>query len=59
LRNLKGTDQLKELGVDGKIKLEWIFKEIGWICVYWMHLVHVRDQWQAPEKGLCSMKLVS
>jgi hypothetical protein len=44
LENLKGRDHLEDLGIDGKIILEWI---TGWEGVDWMHLVQDRDQWWA------------
>jgi len=27
---MKGRDHLDDIGIDGRILLEWIFKEIGW-----------------------------
>jgi hypothetical protein len=39
--NLKGRDQLEDLGVDGKIILEWILTEIGREGVNWLCLAQV------------------
>jgi hypothetical protein len=38
LENLKGRHHLKDLGVDGRLILVWIFREIGWEGVNWIHL---------------------
>jgi len=45
--NLKGRDHSEDLGIDGKIMLEWILEKGGLECVDWMHLVQDRDQWRA------------
>jgi hypothetical protein len=34
---------LEDIGVDGKVILEWI---LGWVGVDWMNLVQDRDQWR-------------
>jgi hypothetical protein len=39
LENLKGRDHSEDIGVDGRIMLEWILPEIGWEGVDWIHLV--------------------
>jgi hypothetical protein len=47
LGNLKGTDHSEDLGVDGKIKSEWILvKECGmmWAGRIWFR---ISDQWRA------------
>jgi hypothetical protein len=41
LESVKGRDHLEDLGVDGKIILEWIFgKESGGV-IDWMHVTQV------------------
>jgi hypothetical protein len=42
--NLKERDHSEDLGIDGKIILEWI---LGKWTVDWMHLAQDRDQWRA------------
>jgi hypothetical protein len=44
--NLKGRDHSEDLGVDGRIILEWILWKIGWGSVDWIHVAQVRNQWQ-------------
>jgi hypothetical protein len=43
--NLKGRDNLKELGIDEEIILKWIL-EIGYEHISWNHLSQDRVQWQ-------------
>jgi hypothetical protein len=40
--SLNGRAHSEDLGVDGKIILEWI---LGWEEVDWMHLAQVMDQY--------------
>jgi hypothetical protein len=47
LENLKGRDHLEDLGIDRRIILEWILRDIGWEGVEWIHLGQDRDQWWA------------
>jgi len=35
---------LEDLGINGRIILEWILREMGWEVMDWMHLVENRDQ---------------
>jgi hypothetical protein len=42
--NLKGRHRAENLGVDGRIILEWILREMGWEGVDWIHLTQDRDQ---------------
>jgi hypothetical protein len=46
-KTLNGRDHSEDVGVDEKIKLEWIFGKKGDECVDWMHLAQDRDQWRA------------
>jgi hypothetical protein len=39
---LKNLDHLKDLGVDGKIILKYIHKDVDWI-----HLLQDKNQWHA------------
>jgi hypothetical protein len=46
LENFKRRDHPEDLGVDGKIILKWILREIGWEVVGWIHLSQDRAQWR-------------
>jgi hypothetical protein len=46
LENLKVRDHWEYLGVDGKIMLEWILRELRWESVDWMHRAEGRHQWR-------------
>jgi len=37
---------LEDIGVNGRIILEWILKEVGSECVEWTDLSQDRDKWQ-------------
>jgi len=47
LENLKRRDHLEELGVDGRIILEWILKKQGIKMLGWIHLAPDKYQWWA------------
>jgi hypothetical protein len=47
LVNLEGRDHSEDIGVDGKVILQWIVGRLGWEGVYWIHLAQNRDQWWA------------
>jgi hypothetical protein len=47
LKSLKGTDHLKDLGIDGRILLKWILGGIWLEGVDWIHLAQDRDWWWA------------
>jgi hypothetical protein len=54
-RKPEGKRPLKDLGIDGKIILEWVLGKQG--GKDWMHLAQDRDQWQAlVNEPLDSMK---
>jgi len=44
VENLKGRDHLEDLGVDGRIILEWL---LGREDVDWIRLALHRSQWRA------------
>jgi hypothetical protein len=44
LENLKGRDHSEDLGVDGRIILEWILTDIGWEVVDRVYVDQDRDQ---------------
>jgi hypothetical protein len=39
----EGKRALGRPGVDGKIILEWVFREVGWERVDWIHLAQDKD----------------
>jgi hypothetical protein len=43
VRKPEGKDHLKSLGIDGRIILGSIFREIWWEGVGWIYLVQDRD----------------
>jgi hypothetical protein len=55
--NLKGRDHSVDLRVDGKIRLEYISKEIRCECVDWIHLAQDRDQWRAPVNMVINLRV--
>jgi hypothetical protein len=44
LESLKVRDRLEDLGVDGKVMLEWILRKLG-VKVWNVHLAQDRDWW--------------
>jgi hypothetical protein len=42
--NLRGSDHFKDLGIDERIILKWIFKELVWVDGDWIHLAEYRDK---------------
>jgi hypothetical protein len=55
--NMKTRDNSEDPGVDGRIILEWVLREIGWKGVDWMHLARDRDQWQALMNTVMNLRL--
>jgi hypothetical protein len=45
--NVKGIDHLGDLGIDGKIILEWVLREIGQEVVDWICFTQDGEQWPA------------
>jgi uncharacterized protein YjcR len=47
VQSLNGGEHSEDLGVDVKIILKWILRELGWKVVNWIHLAQDRDQYIA------------
>jgi hypothetical protein len=56
LEILKGRNHSEELGVDGKIILEWILGK-WWNAVDWFHLAHNRGQWRALVNTVMDLRV--
>jgi hypothetical protein len=57
LKNPKGRDYSEDLGVDGKIILDWVLGKIGWDGVDWMHLAQDRDQWRVLVNTVMNLQV--
>jgi hypothetical protein len=55
--NLKGIDHLEDMGVDGKIILEWILRETGREILDWIQLAQDRDQWRAVLNTVMKLRV--
>jgi hypothetical protein len=55
--SLMGRDHLEDLGVDGRIVLEWILGRMLWEVVDWMHPTQDRDQWQAVVYTVMNLRV--
>jgi hypothetical protein len=47
---------LGDPGVDGKIILKWIFKEVGW-GMDWIELAQDRDRWRALVNAVMNLRV--
>jgi hypothetical protein len=47
VESMKGTDRLKDLGVNVKVIINKIFKKIDYVCVDWHHMARDSVQQQA------------
>jgi hypothetical protein len=55
--NLRETDHLKDLGVDGRIILKMDLQEVGWDVVAWIDLVQDRDRWRALVNAVINFQV--
>jgi hypothetical protein len=53
--NLKGRDHSEDLGVDGRIILEWILVKTVLEFVEWIRLDQDRDWWQDPANTVMNL----
>jgi hypothetical protein len=56
MENAKGRDHTEDLGVDGKIILEWMLGK-QWVGVDWIHLTQRRDQWWAVVNTVMNLRV--
>jgi hypothetical protein len=47
----------ENLGVDGKIILEWILREIVWEVMGWIHLAQDSDQWRPLVNTVMNLRI--
>jgi hypothetical protein len=55
--NLEGRDHSEDIGIDGRIILKGIFREIGWEGVDRMHLAQYRYQWQVILNAVMKLRI--
>jgi hypothetical protein len=56
LENLKGKDNLEDLGVDGKI-IRMDIREVEWKNVDWIHLAQDKGQWRAVVNTVMNLRV--
>jgi hypothetical protein len=55
--NLKGRRRAEDLGIDGRIILEWILGKQGWERVGWIQLAQDRDHWRTPVNTVMNFRV--
>ena len=55
--NLREGDHWGDPGVDGRIILGWISREVGCGCVDWMELAQDRDRWRALVSAVMNLRV--
>jgi hypothetical protein len=58
-QNLKGRDHAEDLGVGGRIILEWVFREIGrnlWTVYIWLRIGPVAGSCEYGNEPSSSIK---
>jgi hypothetical protein len=48
---------LGDTGVDGRVILKWIFKEVGWVGMDWIELVQDRDRLRALVNAVMNLRV--
>jgi len=60
-RNLRERDNMEGLGIDGRIILKWMLKEIGWDIMEWVYLAqqeHVVGRWLMTNRSNCAKTIL-
>jgi hypothetical protein len=55
--NLRERDHLEDVGVDGRIILEWIVKGIVWEDVVWIGVAVDTDRWRAVVNAIMNFRV--
>ena len=55
--NLGERDHLEDVGVDGRIILEWIVKGIVWEGVVWIGVAVDTDRWRALVNAVMNFRV--
>jgi hypothetical protein len=54
---LRGRGHLKDLGIDGRILLKWIFKKCDEGSMEWIYLAQDRDSWQTLVNAVRNLRV--
>jgi hypothetical protein len=55
--NLKVRDHSEDIGLDGRIILEWILWKSAWEGVDWIHVAQDRDLWRAVVNTVMNLRV--
>ena len=55
--DLRERDHVEEIGVDGRIILNWILKEFGFGGMEWIDLTRDRDRWRAFVNAVMNLRV--
>jgi len=55
--NLRERDRFGDTGVDGRIILRWIFRELDLEGMDWIELASDRDRWRAVVNAVMNLQV--
>jgi hypothetical protein len=55
--NVRERNHLGDLGVDGRIIVEWILKKVGWGGMHWIELTQDRGRWRALVEAAMNFRM--
>jgi hypothetical protein len=55
--NLKGRDQLEDIGIDGENNIRMDRREIEWKGVDWIHVAQDRNQWRTVVNTVMNLRI--